>query len=68
MPRTNPTDNDLAKTAVARRILANPVYMPESGVVRRLLSSLVYGRPSLSNLQSLELIIDLKIKEKQNDV
>lgn len=47
------------KAARIAELLANPTYLPESGLVRRLLDSLM--KLSMADLAGLNLIVQLKL-------
>jgi hypothetical protein len=54
-----------AKKAAIAKILDNPVYMPDSGLIKRLATAL--ARSSVSDLHNLELVISLRITQAVDD-
>lgn len=51
---------EAAKHREVTKILVNPVYKRDSGLVRRLRSALMFGRLSLTDLRDLNVILDLR--------
>lgn len=53
---------NITKEELVKQILANPVYMPESGVYKQLEQSLL--KLSKDNLSNLKMIIEFKERPK----